>query len=90
MNRNCYDYPCNTCIVKACCQHKCLEYYQFINHIADNLPTMTTAEIHEFRIKTPLNARKAAEQLWESKTRYIFPENIIDDLTKVRAGRLVR
>lgn len=65
-----YSYPCNNCIVKACCKDKCILHYQFCNKVANNMGIMTADEIHEFGLKTPLDVKKDIEQLWETKTRY--------------------
>ena len=89
MAGNYYNYPCNICIVKACCKCKCELYYQFCNDMANNIGTMTADEIHEFRINTPLNVRRLVERFWKNQTRYAFPGNGWLE-TKERAGRLVR
>lgn len=43
--------PCKYCLVKACCTIKCIEWYLFINIISDKMDSMSSDEIHYFRIK---------------------------------------
>lgn len=72
MDGNYYNYPCNNCIVKACCQKKCVLHFQFVNYTADHMGKMTADELYEFRINTPIEVRRVVEQFWKNKTRYRF------------------
>lgn len=74
MDENYCSYPCSNCIVKACCQKKCVLHYQFINYISNHMGTMTADELYDFRINsnTPIKVRRTIELFWKTKTRYEF------------------
>ena len=38
--------------------------------VADNLPSMTADEIHEYRIQTPVDVKAIIQHLWKNNTRY--------------------
>ena len=64
-------YPCNICIVQACCSVFCLDYFTFINYISDNIySTMTADEINYYRMNTPLEIRRRVEICIKSNIRY--------------------
>jgi len=65
-------YPCNLCIVLACCSIQCKNYYQFINQMADDLLLMTADEIHKFRTTTPFIVQKIVEVFLKTNTRYAY------------------
>ena len=66
-------YQCNECIDQECCSKTCNPYYAFINKIADDLPLMTSDEIHEFRMTTPLYVKNKVEEFIKHNVRYSVP-----------------
>ena len=65
-------YPCNECIVLACCQIYCENYYLFINKMADEIPLMTADEIYKLRTITPKIVQVLIEASLKTNTRYAY------------------
>lgn len=75
------EFPCNTCIVRACCQFNedgikpiCYLYLEYINYTADNFSSMTVNEIANMQKTIPLYTRNLIEQFIETGSRFAYPE----------------
>ena len=65
-------YPCKLCLVKACCNYVCNEYYDFINYWAANMCKLTADEIHEFRMDTSAEVKHEVSRLLGRGEQYDY------------------
>ena len=65
-------YPCNECIVLACCSIYCENWFLFINKMADEVPSMTADEIYKLITITPKIVREVVEYFMKSDSRYAY------------------
>ena len=63
-------YPCEECLVKACCHLYCDDYYMFINYKADRLMAMSIKELQEFRKTLPAEVKQKIEHFVGNNKRY--------------------
>ncbi len=71
-----FIYPCNICIVNACCTIHCIEHFRFINRIICLFPDeMTKEQIEEYYESTPIKVKKTINEFIKDGKLYSFPDD---------------
>lgn len=75
-------YPCEECLVRACCCKACEIYFDFVNYWAENLGIKTADEIHEFRMSTPAEVKHTVSKFYSKGMRFVVVRD--KDLVAIR------
>jgi hypothetical protein len=68
--------PCTNCLVLPACVTWCELALDFMNNISNQMVKATAADIHQYRITTPVNVKLEVEGLIRCKQKFAYPEYI--------------